>query len=308
MEGKLQIIIFSYNRALQLNTLLGSVKHFLNNPFTEIYVLYNTSDDSFDQGYERLKMVYGGDVHFIRELPNRFPAYSWGELTNLYNLKLLYRCPHLRGHRTDFRRHLLDLFSHRGYTLFLTDDSVLIRPVILSEEDFEWLRKDPKQRQLSLRHGLELVDERTVEYKVGRIQWRFSDYNTGDHWGYRFSLDGHIYGNVVLAKLLNSASFNNPNTLESSGLLHVCHDNLFREGRCATHISLLSYPINIVQNTFTNESMDADTAVLNDSFIKGFSLQYPLPKKIVSFQVYPELVRLVRGSETIVLPTQMSKK
>lgn len=271
-------------------------------------MLYSTSDDSFNQGYERLKKVYGEDVNFLRERPNRFPIYSWGELTSLYNLRLLYLCPHLRGHRTDFRQQLLDLFSHRGYTLFFTDDSVLIRPVFLSEDDFEWLRKDPEQRQLSLRHGLELVGARTVDDRVGRIQWRFSDYNTCDHWGYRFSLDGHVYSNVALAQLLNSASFSNPNTLESSGMLHVCHKGLFRDGRCAAHVSLLSYPINIVQTTFTNESMNADTAVLNNSFIKGFSLQYPVPEKITSFQVYPESVRLVRGSETILLPTKMSKK
>lgn len=304
MKHKLQIIIFSYNRAMQCSALLDSIKQYWKQPQnTEIIVLYNTSDESLEKGYERMKDIYH-DVQFVREQTNRHPAYSLGELSSFYNLKLLMLCPHLRGHKTDFRRQLIKLLSRdkNGFTVFMTDDSVLIRPVILKEEDFDWLQGKPNQRQLSLRHGRELIGERNVKASDNRIQWKFADYGNGDHWGYRFSLDGHIYCNRIMFKLLNHASFCNPNTLESSGMLHSAHKGILTEGRCSINVCLLSYPINIVQSTFANEAMNADASVLNDYYLNGYSLSYPVPESISAFQVYPSHLFIERDNEKIEMP------
>ena len=308
MKHKLQIIIFSYNRAMQCSALLDSIKQYWRQPHNaEIIVLYNTSDESLEKGYTRMKDIYH-DVQFVREQTNSRPAYSLGELSSFYNLKLLMLCPHLRGHKTDFRRQLVNLLSRdkNGYTMFLTDDSVLIRPVILTEEDFDWLQGNPLQRQLSLRHGRELIGDRDVDASADRIQWNFADYGNGDHWGYRFSLDGHIYCNSVLSGLLSHASFSNPNTLESSGMMHANHRGIFTEGRSEKQVCLLSYPINIVQTTFANESMNADASVLNDYYLKGYSLCYPQPDTITAFQVYPSKLIIENDCEQIEMPTRMS--
>ena len=54
----LQIIIFSFNRAMQLDTLLRSVyKHFKFDNY-QVGVLYNTSNRDFEKGYDLLKGKY----------------------------------------------------------------------------------------------------------------------------------------------------------------------------------------------------------------------------------------------------------
>lgn len=308
MKRNLQIIIFSYNRAMQCSALLDSIKQYWKKPqdITKI-VLYNTSDESLEKGYERMKDIYN-DVQFVREHSNSRPAYSFGELSSIYNLRLLLLCPHLRGHKTDFHRLLINLLSRNkdGYTIFLTDDSVFIRPANLQEEDFDWLQERPEQHQLSLRHGLEMLGDKDLDSSGNHIHWHFARYGNGDHWGYRFSLDGHVYCNSVLISLLGHASFSNPNTLESSGMLHACHRNILNEGRCSRNMCLLSYPINIVQKTFANEAMNADASVLNDYYLKGYSLCYPVPEEISSFQVYPPKLLIRRDGEQIEMPTRMS--
>lgn len=308
MKEPLQIIIFSYNRAMQCSALLDSIKKYWKTE-AQISILYNTSDETLNKGYEHMKDKFE-DVHFLREHSNSRPAYSCGELSDLYNLKLLLLCPHLRGHKTDFRQLLINHLSQdkNGYTVFLTDDSVFIRPVSFGNDDFKWLRENPRQRQLSLRHGLEMAGNRSITTGDNRIEWRFPEFGNGDHWGYRFSLDGHIYCNSILTEFLSHASFSNPNTLESSGMLHACHKGILTEGRSAKQVCLLSYPINIVQTTFANESMNADASVLNDYYLKGYSLCYPPPDSITSFQVYPSKLIIQKDSEQIEMPTRMSDR
>ena len=149
-----------------------------------------------------------------------------------------------------------------------------------------------------MRHGQELIGECHPTPTADGYEWRFCDTHN-NHWSYRFSLDGHIYDRKALVKVLDSDSFSNPNTLESSGLLHTCYRGLLTDCRCGRNVCLLSYPINIVQNTFTNEALDATPSVINDYYLKGFSLQYPHLETLSSFQIYPDCIYFVRANDMI---------
>ena len=131
----MHIIIFSYNRAMQLDALLTSIAFYWKYPDIKIHVLYNASDDNFNNGYERLKKLYSA-VTFTQENTLSYSTYSFAEMTNYFNLKLLYLCPHLRGRKSDFRKQLIHILkdSDDRLTMFLTDDSIFFRPVELSHE------------------------------------------------------------------------------------------------------------------------------------------------------------------------------
>jgi hypothetical protein len=49
----IQIIIFSFNRALQLDTLIASIAEKWQAPKYKIDVIYNTSDKDFQKGYDK---------------------------------------------------------------------------------------------------------------------------------------------------------------------------------------------------------------------------------------------------------------
>ena len=55
----IQIIIFSFNRALQLDTLLRSLVMHWKSPDYCVDIIYNSSDDFFQNGYDILIGKYG---------------------------------------------------------------------------------------------------------------------------------------------------------------------------------------------------------------------------------------------------------
>ena len=56
---KIQIIIFSFNRAMQLDALLNSIEKFIGKDLCDrISVIYNTSSVDFERGYSILKERY----------------------------------------------------------------------------------------------------------------------------------------------------------------------------------------------------------------------------------------------------------
>lgn len=69
-------------------------------------------------------------------------------------------------------------------------------------------------------------------------------------------------------------------------------------GNCAA--SILSYPINMVQNVVDNESLGIDCGLLNRWYLDGYAMQYPVPEDIDIFQQYPEYVYLDKDNRRIV--------
>lgn len=298
----LQIIIFSYNRALQLDALLSSIKKNWKNTEYHIDIIYNSSDSTYQSGYDLLKQkTFDSEkkISFYKEQFIRFPQWTIKELTDIYNLKLLYLCPFLRHAKTTFRKQLLNVLkeSKAEHVMFLTDDSIFIKLVQLSSKDLSWINEDPFHNQISMRHGIETLGNKNLNYIDEQYNWDFSHYSSNDHWGYRFSLDAHIYHREAMLKTLSSISFSNPNTLESSGMLYTNKKGLFNKGRCFKYMSILSFPINIVQTTFKNESLRVSTDILNKYFLKGYRLEYPEIKRFNTFQIYPDEVFITKEAE-----------
>ena len=83
---KNQLIIFSKNRACQLNLLLDSIKNNAPALFDKIHVLYKAEGDYF-LGYEKIKEKYTG-VNFYLENNFRYklhsiPTINWGRSSGL---------------------------------------------------------------------------------------------------------------------------------------------------------------------------------------------------------------------------------
>lgn len=304
-DTSIQLVIFSFNRAAQLSSLIESIYNNWNKYNLNINIIYNYSDEKYKKGYEYLisKLSYKNEISFNKEQNVKHYLYTLKELTDFYNLKLLYLCPFLRHTKTTFRKLLLQVLknSKSEHVMFLTDDSIFIKQVQIESMDLEWINNDPYHNQVSMRHGVETIGNKNIEYRNGGFSWDFSKYSTNDHWGYRFSLDAHIYNREAILKTLSNMSFSNPNTLESSGILHCNKKKLFNNGKCHKNMYILSFPINIVQSTFNNEALNASPEVLNDYFLKGYKLVYPTIEEYSTFQIYPDYVYLIRGNETIKL-------
>ena len=299
---KLHIIIFSFNRALQLDTLIRSLKAKWKNPTYKIDVVYNTTNSGFQQGYDLLKRKLSSDtsIEFHKE-NSCADKIRFMELLNWRNASFYYR--YKMRHKSNFRSLCNSLLQANDtrHVMFLTDDAMFINPVDLNKEVFDWIDEKPYGRQFSLRVGIGMNGQnKTVKQINNNIYWDFYENEGNSNWGYPFSVDAHIDSKAPIAELFARYIYCNPNTLEGNICTLVRSKKWFGEGMGNCAASILSYPINMVQNVVDNESLGIDCGLLNRWYLDGYAMQYPVPEDIDIFQQYPEYVYLDKDNRRIV--------
>lgn len=289
----LQIIIFSFNRALQLDTLIDSLMENWKEPMFHIDILYNTSNEKFQQGYNHLikKCSSYNNIKFHNEcsIPDRWNIY---ELSNIRNIIRLFKHGNKFKPKSNFRSLLIKIMENNmaEHVMFMTDDTMFIRKVEIGKDILNWIYEEPKKRQYSLRCGSNMneFNSNKVLSQKNILHWNFYECNKKSNWGYPFSVDAHIYSKEIIIKLFRKYIFCNPNTLEGVINTQVYRKKLLGEGKSSYKAYLLSYPINIVQTVAKNENMEIDCEMLNNMYLDGYTLRYPIPEIITDFQQYPK--------------------
>ncbi len=273
----LQIIIFSYNRAMQLDTLLLSLYRNWREPKqTQIDVLYNYSSGDFGDGYDRVISEYSNrGVVFHKEGTANPDMVSLKERFNALNIIRLFRNNRLHHPKTDFRSQLNSIIeeSEAENIMFLTDDCKFVGNVIIPNEVFSWVNVQPNIHQFSLRLGKQRMTQQVRFREYGNfLEWDIYKYD-GDS-GYPFSVDGHIYNKIAVLKLLKKYIFINPNTLEAYLVGSVRKKHLFSKCRCFNCSVVQTFPINIVQNEIINGNQNVSVEMLNSRYLNGERLDY----------------------------------
>lgn len=296
----IQIIVFSFNRALQLDALLASIQQHWSKTTHQLTVLYNTSNDKYQAGYEILKKRYP-KYQFIKETNGKH-RYPCKDYLSFFNLKKIVKYKHCRWQKSNFRDLLIEIVTKSSckQIMFLTDDSIFIRKVEINDEVLEWINQDPNQNSFSLRLGKSSnTPQKQLPSPICNIiSWNYSDYDKSNNWGYRFSVDGHIYSKQLMIKLIKNIIFNNPSTLEAHLHNYVHTHNLLNKGKTGINPCLLSYPINMVQTIVNNKSLGVSETLLNEYLLHGKHLIYPIPEYPTEFQQYPEYI-VLKGTSGI---------
>lgn len=308
----IQIIIFSFNRAMQLNTLLCSMTRQIEFRDYKVDILYNVSSDIFAQGYNKLikDNILNEHIHFIKEktVPKPLVLLDIIHASSKSEMKYLLKSLIKKRNKTNFRKILLDLLKDNksSNVMFLTDDACFINQTVISDEILAWINEEPYHRQFSLRTGKGMNEEPQGIKSVGNyLEWNYYKYPFFTLWGYPFSVDAHIYNKNAIIDLLSNCYFDNPNSLEGNASLCTQKKNHFGTGRAFTATRLLSFPINMVQQICNNDSLDISLEMLNEYYLKGYHLEYPMPNVITTFQVYPDSLNLKHSSDgSIILSTK----
>lgn len=243
-----RLIIFSKNRACQLNLLLESIEKYSNNIFDDIIILY-TADTEYLNGYEKLKNLKNSDnIIFYKE--------------------------------KNFKSDLLNLIDDSyNLTTFMVDDAVLFNHIDINKTDINnIITNDIICFSLRLGINCNYSHPANLNYKLGsyEIYERFLrfDYTKQEPGDFRYPLstDGHIFNTKLIKNLVSNIDFNNPNTLEANLQRFVMLNNIPKTVICFTESKLVSIPANLVNNTFNNRhglEFAISESELNSRFISG---------------------------------------
>lgn len=244
----MNVIVFSKDRACQLDALMRSIQHHVANWDKHKYtVIFLPSAPAFQKGYD-----------IVRAKP-------YGRYYRMV----------LQTGKT-FKQHVLEAINPKlEHTTFFVDDDVFIRNWDYNDGRVTSL-KDPQVAAVSLRMDIRYdycytqgcsVDIPTFD----KMKWKWIG-EQGD-WGYPMSLDGHIFRTSEISKLISAVEFTNPNTLESSLASRPPKSSPYMVGY--EQAKILNIPINKVQ-TLNNNKYGQQFAFtvkdLNDHYLQGRSI------------------------------------
>lgn len=238
-SNNMNIIIFSKNRACQLDLLIKSIKwgftEFNNN---QLKILYIYSTDEFKTGYDKVMSMHP-DTNII-----------WNK-------------------EESFKIDLLKLVDKsEKYTVFFVDDDVFKEKFSINDKEFKYFDSHGDILCLSLRLHPRLtycyppaLNQKPPTFNSNNV---FLWYRQDGDYGYPMSLDGHIFRTKEILPILTRLSYNNPNSLESGlaskPLLNpkmICYDKSV----------IFNNPINKVQNWNNNIHGNITAETLNEQFL-----------------------------------------
>lgn len=244
----IQAIVFSKNRAAQLDFFLRSAKARAT-MFEPISVLFTASNASFMEGYHRCQKRHP-EVVFCRE-----------------------------HHFQTAVETLLEEGS-TPYVSFFCDDDVFFRPLFWQSWPNRILDRFKQVLCVSLRLGentlqcypMNLNQKLPVTIppiQPGVMAWEWKG-AIGD-WGYPGSLDGHVFRRHTLREILREREYTNPNRMEDQ-LNDACKQREEPYMASYTRSLLVNIPANRVNSTHPNrfgEHIGIEPEVLNAAYLGG---------------------------------------
>lgn len=235
---KLNLVIFSKNRALQLDCLIRSIKDNFYIPCDSISVLYKSDNNYFNEGYLKLKKQ--NDLNWVAQ--------------------------------QNFREDLLNIVNQYpadSFTMFLVDDNVIFKPFngdILSHytEEIGFI-----STRVDIKYKSPLP---SFAYTTKYLLW---DWSVGvAPWNYPFSLDGNIHNTLQIRDLLINTSFQAPNSLEGFGTTFLQKKHRFYPLALAPlEACTINIPINKVQTEYeTAFPTTMEVEYLNAKYLEGFQI------------------------------------
>ena len=240
---KADLIAFSYNRPLQLYSLLESIKTFVEGIDT-ITVIYR-SDDSYDSGYQIVK--------------DAFP-----------NVKYIAQGKTSSEAKKDFKPHVMRSLkkSPSKYVVFAVDDIIVTHQISLSE-DIQKLQKTGAEG-FYYRLGKNI----TGSYSLNQIHgipnltpvakecftWEFKA--SKGEWDYPHTVDFTLYNKDMVISQFEKISFYHPNSLEGKWAEIPTESRIGLTAPLAKMVNIVSDYNNRFANSFSPEA-------LNEVFLEG---------------------------------------
>jgi len=281
-DKKADLLIFSYDRPMQLWALLESVEKNYSN-VDRIYVIYRVSNEKYEKAYQEVKMRFS-TINLLKQSDKPYHDFKPLVVETLFG-KVGAKCP---------------------YVIFAVDDMIAKAPVDIAT-CIEALEKT-KSYFFSLRLGKSINYcymgdfAQPIPYHIGLdnqiIAWQL-DAAKGD-WMYDSSVDMTLYRKQDLKKVFKRIAFTTPNNLEplwsNFRQWYYVPNKKERIGLCFSSTKALNIPLNLVNQIDNNKNMAAYSAEeLLEKFQQGYRIDIrPISRfqnEMVHIDYYPDFIR-----------------
>lgn len=243
------LIIFSKDRAAQLDLLFQSLKKNAGHLFFDIRVLYTYSDKNFKKGYETLIGEWKEFATFVCE----------------------------KSFNSDLKQIIATVDD---YVCFMTDDDIFYQKADFRLKELLTVMKEIELGCFSFRLGKNTVNQYSTEEK-SEIPNFLADYDNkfliwnkdlipNINFSYIFSVNGHVFRSTTIKHLFKAFDSDNPNHLESQ--LQKFRYFISPLIACLHESTLVNVPVNRVnkevENIFGTQFLQAEED-LNDKYLSG---------------------------------------
>jgi hypothetical protein len=187
---KTDLVIFSYDRPLQLYALLESIDQFVVN-LDRISIIYRVSSPEYDKGYERVKEKFK-NTQFFKQGEN--PHQDFKPLV----LKATFDSPN-------------------PYVMYAVDNRVVRDKIDLFEGIDQMEKTGAFGVYYRLGNQINQAIPPSIKLKENIYAWQFSA-GEGD-WGYPNTIDMTLYRKSDIKDLFTNLQYTHPNSLESKWAL-----------------------------------------------------------------------------------------
>lgn len=260
------LIVFSFDRPLQLYALLESAQKEMTN-LGKTTVIYRSSSPAFENAYQKVQQKFPA-ASFLKE--SEEPHHDFQTLT---------------------RQALAKTTDHSDYLLFAVDDIIIkdridcARCIQAMEATKAWgvFLRCGKNLSYCYAENRPLPLPKHVSISDDLCAWQFG-FGT-DEWRYPNTLDMTLYRREDVIKDLSKISFSNPTELESKWAQKSKRKRVglfFEESR------IINLPVNVVTKTVNRHANSYSTTELLSLFNEGKKLDIAPFSKIKNISCHTE--------------------
>jgi glycosyl transferase family 2 len=233
---KADLVVFSYDRPLQLYAFLESAHMYLSG-LERIQVIYRTSSNRYAQAYNQVHKDFP-EATFIQQHSNN-----------------------------DFKSVTLDtVFNTQSYYVIFAVDDIIIKDFINIEHAIDLMRKAGAYgfffrlgKNLTNCYSMNAVQALPPLHHIEDDVWAWT-FAQGEHdWKYPHTVDMTLYAKRDIEYMFRTLNYENPNTLEGNWA-SVASPIMCASGLCYAHSKIVNIPLNRVQSTHANRHMNAFSA------------------------------------------------
>jgi hypothetical protein len=250
-KNTIDVIIFTYKRAILLDACIKSIIKFSSNINYPINIIYNYDKDHH-KSYVKLKKIYGNKIKFhTRNKKNIFNDIRL--LLRPLNIIWIYKWKRMLNNYSNFKDLLENILrdSKSELTMLCTDDTFFYKKNHINKKICEKIIKDGKNSWFRPNFGSELEKSNFTTKiffnKKKYLNWNANNKNITYFMMYNFQVEGSVYNTNSLLSFLKPFIYYNPTTLEAIGYKEAKYRNFFNKTYSPFYRTVATYELNSVQ-------------------------------------------------------------